>query len=61
MSAEFRSVTGRAHHFPPSARVVQLQRHDVESVASAGANPAASTSLGVEATADRHRTFNPEW
>src|ERR1039457_5417684 len=27
------------------ARVAQQQRHDVESVASAGANPAASTSL----------------
>jgi hypothetical protein len=27
------------------ARVVQQKRHDVESVASAGANPAASTSL----------------
>ena len=36
------------------------QRHDVENVASAGAIPAASTNhRGVEATADRHRTFNP--
>ena len=28
-----------------AARVVQQKRHDVESVASAGANPAASTNL----------------
>ena len=55
------------------ARVVQQKRHDVENVASAGASPAASTNLrslsfgwashfpGAEATADRHRTFNPVW
>jgi hypothetical protein len=31
------------------ARVVQEQRHDVESVASAGATPAASTIIGLQA------------
>ena len=36
-----RGSTGWRLHF--TARVVQQQRHDVESVASAGANPAAST------------------
>ena len=45
-----------------AARVVQQKRHDVESVASAGANPAASTIFhGAEATVDRHRPFNPVW
>src|SRR2546428_5695301 len=32
----------------PFARVVQQQRHDVESVASAGATPAASTNRRME-------------
>ena len=40
--------TGPGQHrreAPFFARVVQQQRHDVESVASAGANPAASTTF----------------
>ena len=41
------------------ARVVQQKRHDVESVVSAGANPAASTILRPASIKVMQRTFNP--
>ena len=42
-----------------AARVVQQQRHDVESVASAGANPAVSTIFRPASIKVMQRTFNP--
>jgi hypothetical protein len=46
----------RIHFF---ARVVQEKRHDVESVASAGASPAASTIFRPASIKVMQRTFNP--
>ena len=43
------------------ARVVQQQRHDVESVASAGANPAASTNFEPPMDTNEHESNAATW